>query len=188
MALLCVGLIAFLGIHLLPAVPRARQALVDRLGAQRYKGLFSLISAAGIVLIVAGFRYSGPRVPLFEPLPAAIALAPYAVTLAFILFAAANMRSHLRRMLKHPMLLGTLIWSAVHLLANGDRAGTVLFAAFLVYATVDLISAVARRAVKSFVPEARFDAMAIGGGIGVALIVMWLHRALFGVPVVPFGA
>jgi uncharacterized membrane protein len=187
MSLLIAGLVAFLGVHLLPTVPRARSALVDRLGAQRYKLLFSLAAAVGLVLIVVGFARSGPRVPWFESLPAAIAVAPSAMVVSFILFAAANMRGHLRRALRHPMLLGTLIWSAVHLLANGDRAGTVLFGAFLIYATVDLISAVARREVKSFVPQVKFDLMAIVGGAGVAFAVMTFHRVLFGVPVVPFG-
>jgi uncharacterized membrane protein len=187
MSLLIVGLIAFFAVHLIPAVPAARLALIDRLGPQRYKLLFSLASGVGLVLIVAGFAHSGPRIPLFEPLPAARALAPSAMIVSFILFAAANMRCHLRRLLQHPMLLGLLIWSAVHLLANGDRAGTLLFGAFLIYGTVDLVSAVTRRAVKPFVPEVKFDAMAIVGGVAVAALVMTFHRMLFGVAVVPFG-
>ena len=64
-----------------------------------------------------------------------MAIAPFAMTLAFILFAAANMRGHLRHALKHPMLLGLLIFSGVHLLANGDLRGTVLFGALLAYAS-----------------------------------------------------
>ena len=187
MSLLIVGLVAFLGVHLVPAFPRARLALVDRMGPQRYKLLFSLASAVGLVLIVLGFARSGPRVALFEPLPEAIAAAPSAMVIAFVLVAAANMRGHLRRVLQHPMLLGLLIWSGVHLLANGDRAGTVLFGAFLVYAVVDLVSAVARRAVKPFVPEKKFDVMAVVGGAVLAFVVMTFHRMLFGVPVVPFG-
>ena len=116
-----------------------------------------------------------------------MAAAPYAMVVAFILFAAANMRGHLRRTLRHPMLLGTLLWSGVHLAANGDRAGTLLFGAFFAWAAVDLVSAVARGAVASFEPEARFDVMAIVGGAVVAVAVAALHRVLFGVPVVPFG-
>jgi uncharacterized membrane protein len=187
MTLLATGLVVFLGIHLLPAIPGARNALRDRLGAGPYRAAFSLVSALGLVLIVAGFMRSGPKVPLFAPLPAAVAAAPYAMVAAFILFAAANMRGHLRRTLRHPMLLGTLLWSGVHLAANGDRAGTLLFGAFFAWAAIDLASAVARGAVASFEPEARFDVMAIVGGVLVALAVAALHRVLFGVPVVPFG-
>lgn len=187
MALLITGLVVFLGIHLLPAVPAARAALAARFGEQRYKGLFSVASALGLALIVAGYATAADRAPAFAPVPAARVIAPYAITMSFILFAAANMRGWLRRLLGHPMLLGLLIWASVHLLANGDRTGTVLFGAFVAYAVVDLVSAVRRHAVKSFEPVIRHDAIAIGGGIVVALIVMTLHRVLFGVPVVPFG-
>jgi uncharacterized membrane protein len=86
------------------------------------------------------------------------------------------------------MLLGLLLWASVHLLANGDRAGTVLFGAFLAYAIVDLVSVVRRGAVKAFVPVPRHDLIAVAGGTAVALAVMTFHRILFGVPVVPFGA
>jgi uncharacterized membrane protein len=75
----------------------------------------------------------------------------------------------------------------VHLLANGDLRGTLLFGAFLVYAVLDLASAISRHAVKSFVPSFKFDIMAIVGGVAVALAVMALHRVLFGVRVVAFG-
>ena len=109
------------------------------------------------------------------------------MTISFILFAAANMRGHMRRTLRHPMLLGLAIWATVHLLANGDRTGTVLFGAFLAYAAIDLVSAIGRGAVKTFVPEAKYDAMAVVGGIGVALVVMTFHRLLFGVPVTAFS-
>ena len=187
MTLLITGLAIFLGIHLLPAVPRARLAVVAGLGEQRYKAVFSLASAAGLALIVAGYAFSDDRGRVFAPLPAARAIAPYAMALSFVLFAAANMRGHLRRFLQHPMLIGILIWSTVHLLANGDRTGTVLFGAFFAYAAVDLVSAMQRRAVKPFEPVIRHDVIAVGAGIGVALAVMAFNRVLFGVAVVPFG-
>jgi len=187
MSLLITGLVVFLGVHLLPTVPRARLALAEGLGAQRYKALFTVASAAGLVLIVLGYAHSDQRDRVFAPFPAAVAIAPYAMTISFVLLAAANMRGHLRSVLRHPMLLGILLWSSVHLLANGDRTGTVLFGAFFAYAVVDLVSAVQRQAVKSFVPEFRFDLIAAVAGIGGALAVMTFHRVLFGVPVVPFG-
>jgi len=187
MKLLIAGLAIFLGVHLLPAVPSLRTALMARWSEQRYKGVFSLLSAIGLVLIVTGYVVADDRTRIFAPLPAARAIAPFAMVLSFILFAAANMRGHLRRIVKHPMLLGLLLWASIHLLANGDRAGTVLFGAFLAYAVVDLVSSIGRNAVKSFVPERKHDAIAVAGGAAVALAVMTLHRMLFGVPVVPFG-
>jgi uncharacterized membrane protein len=187
MTVLISGLAIFLGVHLLPTLPRLRDALVGRVGEQRYKGVFSIVSAAGLALIVAGYAWSDDQARVFAPVPAARAAAPWAMTLSFILLAAANMRGHLRSVLRHPMLLGVIVWSLVHLLANGDRTGTVLFGAFLAYALIDLASALARGAVKSFEPVPKHDAIAVGAGIVVALAVMTFHRMLFGVPVVPFG-
>jgi len=187
MSIMITGLILFLGIHLLPTVPRLRLGAVDRLGANRYKGFFALTSAVGLVLIIVGYARSGAGDRIFAPIPAAIGIAPYAMTVSLILFAAANMRGHLRHTLQHPMLVGVLIWSGVHLLANGDRTGTVLFGAFFAYAVVDLVSAIRRRAVKAFMPEAKFDLIAIVAGIAVALALMTFHRLLFGKAVVAFG-
>jgi len=188
MSLLVAGLVVFLGIHAVPMFPNLRHALATRLGDARYKGLFSLVSAAGLVLIVVGFGQAPSTPRVFAPFPAAIAVAPLAMTLAFILFAAANMRGYLRHALKHPMLLGLLLWATVHLLANGDLRGTLLFGAFLGYAVIDLVSATSRHAVKPFVPSVKFDMMAVAGGLMVAVGVMALHRLLFGVRAVTFGA
>ena len=138
-------------------------------------------------MIVAGYARSGARVPWFEPWPAARAIAPYAMTVSFVLLAAANLRSHLRRALGHPMLIGVAIWAVVHLAANGDAAGTVLFGSFLAYAVVDLASAIHRKTVKVFEPTAKHDGIAVVAGVVVALAVMALHRPLFGVATVPFG-
>lgn len=187
MALLVTGLVLFIGIHLLPTAPAWRTAVATRWGEQRYKGMFALVSFAGLALIVAGYTMAEPGPRLYAPWPVAIAVAPYAITLAFILLAAANLRTHLRRFVQHPMLLGLLIWALVHLCANGDTRGTVLFGAFVAYATYAIVSAVRRHAVKSFTPAARHDVIAIVAGIVLALVVMTFHRTLFGAVVAPFG-
>ena len=187
MLMLVTGLILFLGIHLLPTLPGLRFALVQHWGEQRYKGAFSLVALAGLALIVGGYAAAAPGARLFQPSPSAIVLAPYAITLSFVLLAGANLRGHIRRVLKHPMLIAIAIWAAVHLLANGDTRGTVLFASILAYALVDFVSAVQRHATRLFAPSARHDAMAVAAGIVAALAVMALHRVLFGAAVVPWG-
>jgi len=187
MTVLIAGLIVFLGLHLLPALPRARAALAGRLGAARYKGAFSLLSLLGLGMIVGGYALATPGPRLFEPSRAAIAAAPYAVSLAFILLAAARMRGNIRHTLKHPMLLGIVIWASVHLLANGDTRGTLLFASFLGFALLDLVSVLQRQATKRFEPSARYDLIAVAAGVVAAVAVMTLHRLLFGVAAVPWG-
>ena len=185
--MLIAGLVLFIGIHLLPMAPTLRARLVTQRGEPRYKGLFSLVSFAGFALIIAGYWTGERGAQLFAPVPAARALAPYAMTVSFILLAAANMRGRLRQTLRHPMLLGILIWAGVHLLASGDTRGTLLFGAFFAYALVDLVSVIARAAVKTFEPVLRHDVIAVVAGIVLALVVMAVHRLLFGVKVVSFG-
>ena len=92
MALLVAGLVLFLGIHLVPAVPALRTSLVARFGERGYKGAFSTLSAVGLVLVVIGFGVARGGPALFAPMPEAVALAPYAMAASFALFAAANLR------------------------------------------------------------------------------------------------
>jgi uncharacterized membrane protein len=187
MEILVLGLVLFLGIHLLPVLTGVRRALFARLGEKAYKGLFSVVSALGLVLIVVGYARAPSEPRLFTPFPAAIMLAPLAMLISFVLLAAANMRTHIRKTLKHPMLIGIGLWAAVHLLANGEAKATLLFGAFLAYVAIDLLSAVQRHATKNFTPVARQDAMAVGAGIVLALLVMAFHRHLFGVTAVHWG-
>ena len=187
MSVLIAGLVFFLGVHLLPALPGSRAAFVQRWGEQRYKGIFTLISFAGLALIIAGYAIATPGPQLFASSQTAIAIAPYAMTLSLVFFAAANMRTHVRQIVRHPMLLGLAIWAAVHLLANGDTRGTLLFASFLAYAAIDFVSVVKRHAVKEFMPTVRHDAIAVTAGVVIALAFMALHRPLFGVAVVHWG-
>jgi uncharacterized membrane protein len=187
MNLLAAGLVLFLGIHCVPMVQPVRSRLAQAWGEPRYKTVFSLVSAVGLVAIIAGWWAAGPGRPLFAPSPLAIAIAPYAMTIAFILLATSHSPSHLRAALRHPMLLGVILWALVHLLANGDTRGTLLFGAVLAFALVDLGSAIARHAGPTFQPRLRADVISVVAGTVVALLVMTLHRVLFGHAVVPFS-
>lgn len=187
MVLLTLGLAAFLGTHLVPVFPSLRAALERRWGEDRYKIYFSATAGIGLVLIAAGYALAPRGAQLFDPVAAATRLAPFAMSVSFILLAAANMRTHIRRALGHPMLLGVGIWAALHFLAGGHMKGCVLFGAFLAYVAIDLVSATVRASAKSFEPLAKHDVIAVAGGGLAALVVMAFHRLLIGVPAVPWG-
>lgn len=187
MIILVFGLALFLGVHLVPTLPRIRNRLLESYGEKRYKGVFSLISALGLVMIVIGYSQAPSEPRMFNPFPAAIAIAPIAMIISFVLLAAANMRTHIRRAVRHPMLIGVGIWAMVHLLANGHAKAILLFGAFLAYVLIDLISATRRHSVKPFNPVIKQDAIAIVAGILLALLVMSFHRQLFGVRAVAWG-
>jgi uncharacterized membrane protein len=112
MTVLILGLVLFLGVHLVPALPRLRAALAGRLGEKAYKGGFSVLALLGLVLIVVGYARAPAEPRLFAPFVGAHALAPALMIVSFILLAAANMKTHIRRSLRHPMLIGVGLWAA----------------------------------------------------------------------------
>ena len=188
MTLLILGLVLFLGAHALPMFRGLRDRLHRRMGEGPYKGAFSLVSGAGLVLIVIGYGQAPAEPRWFAPSIGAIHASGLVVPIALVLIAAGNMKGHIRARLRHPMLIGTLLWSAVHLLANGEVRTTMLFGAFLVWAALDLLSMRMRAPVqRGWQPHARYDAMAVGGGLGLAVLIMLFHRSLFGVAIVPWG-
>lgn len=182
MTVMIAGLVLFLGIHLVPTVPALRARLAAAMGTNAYRGVFSLVSASGLVLIVVGYRMAPEGAQLFAPLAPARAAAPILVALAFVLLASANMRTHIRALVSHPMLIGVILWAGVHLLANGDMTGTVLFASVLVWALIDLVSAIRRGAAKAFVPTWTHDAIALSAGLALAGLTLRYHGVIFNTP------
>ena len=58
MFVLALGLALMLGVHVFASLAGPRGRVVERIGADPYRGLHSLVAAAGLALIVWGFiRY-----------------------------------------------------------------------------------------------------------------------------------
>jgi len=178
------GLAVFFALHFATATPVVRQRLVMAIGGNAWKGVVALGSLAAVVLISIGWKFA-PSTVLFAPSPLAIRLAPVLVTIALMLFVigGGNLKAYIRRPLHHPMLVGVIIWSGTHLLANGGLRETVLFGSFLVFAVYALCSLMLAGKRATFVPAAKWDAIGIGIGLFVAVGVMHSHKWLFGVAV-----
>jgi uncharacterized membrane protein len=190
MGVLILGLILFLGIHTLTTMRTARAAVIGRLGEGPYKGLYSLISAVGLVLIVWGFsRYrSAGYIQVWDP-PFAI-FHPIALVLlwfAFVALASAYAPpSKIKATLRHPMLVAVKTWALSHLLVNGDLGSMLLFGALLAWAVYDRIAA-KRRGDPGAPPVAGFgrnDAIVVAIGTVAYIAVLWLHESLIGVAAV----
>jgi len=193
MKLMLLGLLLFLGSHSVRIFAEGwRTATVARIGENRWKAIYSLVSLAGFALLVWG--YGNARMepvvlwspPLFTRHLAALLTLP-----AFVLLAAAYVPGNgLKAKLRHPMILGVKLWAFAHLLANGNLADVVLFGSFLVWAMLDYRAARQRdRAaaaaggsgtVKSGNLAATL-ATTIGGVIAWAAFAFWGHAALIGV-------
>ncbi len=183
MLILILGLVIFFGIHFLPFFPAYRNQLHERLGENRYRGVFSIIALLGFILIVIGYSRAD-YAELWVPLPGARNLAFYLMPISLTLFAAANMKTLIRRYLRHPMALGTIIFAAVHLSANGDLASALVFGSFGLYAILSVISGEARgRVLDDGTAAIKFDLFSVVGGVGVYLVILKFHGSLFGASV-----
>lgn len=189
MALLIVGLIVFFAAHSFTTLREARAGLVARLGEGPYKIAHSLVSLAGLVLIIWGFgtyRAEG-YIPLWDP-PIGLRHAATLLLLpAMVLLAAAYAPAGLiKGVTQHPMLTGVKLWAFAHLLANGDLGSVILFGTFLAWAAYDRI-AVKRReggTVRVRTGWNRGDWIAVGlGAFAWIAFIGGLHRWLFGVGV-----
>lgn len=183
------GLAIFFGAHLFAAFrPRGDGDLPSRIGAGLYRGLFSLATLAGLVLIVIGYDALRGLTPVWDP-PFWTRHVPITLMLpAMILFVAAEApMGHIKRVVRHPMLAGVKLWAFSHLVANGDLASALLFGSFLAFAVLDRIVVKRRAPPASPSPQAalRGDIIAVGFGLLLyGVIVFWAHAALIGIPVI----
>jgi uncharacterized membrane protein len=188
MAILVLGLVIFLGTHSVHMLaPGWRERMIARIGLLPWKGLYSLASIIGLVLIIVGFGMARQAPVLLYVPPAWLKHLNALFTLiAFVLVAAAYVpRNHLKAKLGHPMLAGIKLWAAGHLLATGLLHDVVLFGAFLAWAAVDF--AVSRRRDRKIgtvypVGTLAGDAIAVVlGAVAWAIFAFLLHARLIGV-------
>jgi len=192
MSLLVLGLILFLGVHSVRIVSDGwRARTLARVGEHAWKGVYSLLSGLGLVLIVWGYGLAR-RAPvvLWEPPPGMRHLAGLLTLAAFVGIAAAYVpRNAIKASLHHPMVLGVKVWALAHLLANGTLADVLLFGGFLAWAVFDFRAARRRdRAAGTVYPPGKPAGTAAAIGVGVAawaVFALWGHAALIGVR--PFG-
>lgn len=191
MTILIIGIILFLGTHLLRVfVPGLRAAMVERLGLGGWRGLHSALSVITLVILIYGYAIA-PVINLYFP---PVWMAHLTLTLllpAMICLVAALLPAgHIATKTKHPMVLSVKIWALAHLLANGDLASVILFLAFLAWGVVLRISLKRRQrtgevTLRPFV-SARYDIAAVGLGVIVWLaFILKLHELLIGVAPLP---
>ena len=192
MTLLILGLVIFLGAHSTRIFAESwRGAQIARLGANGWKGLYSVASLIGFVLLVWGYGVARQEpVPLWTPSIGLRHLGSLLTLVSFVFLAAAYVpRNAIKARLHHPMTLGVKVWALSHLLANHTLADVLLFGGFLVWAVLCFRAARARdRAAGTVYPAgtAAGTAITVAVGLGAWMVfAMWLHGPLIGVR--PFG-
>ncbi|MBZ9654178.1 NnrU family protein [Phyllobacterium lublinensis] len=190
MLVLILGIIIFLGVHSVRIVaPEWRLAKMEQWGDNAWKGLYSVVSLVGFVLIVWGYGIARPDAPiLYEPPAWMKHITELLMLFAFIFLGVYIAKpGKMKPALKHPMLIAIKTWALAHLLANGDLASLILFLSFLAWAVVDRI-AIKRQeraglAAPYIVPgPASNDVIAIVIGLVLYGLFVWkLHELLIGV-------
>jgi len=184
MPVLVVGLLAFFGIHSVRIVASGFRDEQIAANTGRWKGIYSLVSLAGLVLIIFGWMLYRPTAePVFEPPVWGRHAAVLLVWIGFVLNAAAYGKpTRIKAAVKHPMLLGVMAWALGHLLANGDLASVLLFGSFLIYTVIDRIAMARRPSAPIIVSGLRADVIALVTGTALYLLFLFvLHPVLFGV-------
>jgi uncharacterized membrane protein len=189
MIYLVLGLGLFLGMHSISIVaPAWRDRTAARLG-NAWRGLYSLITIAGLIVIVWGYGIARQNpVMLYAPPAWTHYITAVLMLPVFTLFLAAYLPGRLKGAFKHPMLLSVMLWAVAHLIATGMLANVVLFGGFLAWAVADLISF--RWRTQRPIPMAPSmklnDGIAIVAGLVVYIVFEhWLHVRLIGVQPLP---
>jgi uncharacterized membrane protein len=186
MSQLIAGLIIFLGVHSVSIVNEPwRDTMADRLRVWTWKGIYSIIALAGLVLIIRGYGEARADVVELYSTPAWLQHISILILIpVFPLLVGAYVPGRIKAAVGHPMLLATKLWAAAHLIANGTLADLVLFGSFLMWVFADLLS-VSKRQPRQIpgAPPSRFNdwiAVVVGLVLYFAFL-FWLHEIFFGV-------
>ena len=161
MTSLILAALTFIGIHLGVSGTNMRDRLVARFGLRAYMVLFSLASVGAIVWLVNAYN-TAAYLPSWGQLqwwkPFAIVLMLPAFLLVVVGLTTPNPTAVAQeervdqapvgivRITRHPFLMGTSLWAAIHLVGNGDVASLLFFGALLVVSVAGTVSIDAKRA------------------------------------------
>lgn len=169
MTQLFLAILVFLAAHVIPAATGLRSAAVARIGRGAYVALYSVVSLASLIWVVAA-ALTAPLIPLW-PTSRALALIPIiAMAPACVLFVMGAARPNpvsvsfrggpvdperpgVTAVTRHPILWAFFLWGGSHAIANGDAASLVLFGGSAAFSLVGM-RVVERRAIRRGAGEA----------------------------------
>jgi len=191
--LLVIGLVVFIGIHVVPTKPELRQAFAGRYGEAAYRGGFSVVAAIGLALIVYGYHkvqlHPGKNPVLWYPPHWGRHVAMALMLPVFPLIVATFLPGRIAGVIRHPMITAIKFWALAHLFVRGDAASLLLFVGLLAWAVYGRITLKQREAEGLVTVRGGpvvNDVIAIVAGLALyAIFVKWGHPLLIGVNVIP---
>lgn len=189
MALLIIGLVLFLGMHMVRILaPEFRNNMIARMGNGGWQISYTVVSILGIVLIVYGYgsyRWNGPVIYQTPFWMGHITVLLMAVSFVLIVSGNIPATGYIKARMKNPMLIGVKVWAVAHLLANGDLASIIMFGSFLAWAIFAVIAIKRRGGESPVASSAMPDYLSLAIGLTLwAVFGYWLHAWLIGVPAI----
>jgi len=183
MEIMLSGFVLFIGVHLFPSLPGTKDGLTQKLGTRGYKGLFALASLIGMIVIVMGMGRVEWTLLWVAPVWGR-ALTLSAMPFVIVLLCAAHMPCNIKRIIRHPMLWAVVLWSMLHLTANGDLASTILFGGFALFSIIMMIL-INRRDPKPEVVKVPWfkDVIVLALGGFIYMGILHSHQYFTGVPI-----
>ncbi|MDK1493623.1 NnrU family protein [Sinorhizobium sp. 7-81] len=138
----------FLALHMVPAMPKLREWLIQRLGRKGYFAGYSLLSIVALAWVFHA-ALTLDFIPLWDPAPwqawVTFVLAPLGIffvlaglfsenPLSISIFQGTGGTGAVVSITRHPVLWGFLVWAAGHVIPNGDLRSLVLFGGFALFA------------------------------------------------------
>jgi uncharacterized membrane protein len=186
--ILIIGLVVLLGAHIFVTLRGSRARLIERLGTNGYRGLFSIVAIVGLVLVVWGYgEYRAHEwAQIWSPSAFMRHITVGLMLFAVIFLTAAFIPSHIKAWLKHPMLASIKTWALAHLLSNGDLGSILLFGSFLAWGVYARIAAKRRGDLGATAAPAGWinDVIVVVLGVVIYLLLgYYFHPYAIGVPV-----
>jgi uncharacterized membrane protein len=139
MTLLIAGLALWIMAHFFKRLaPEMRKGMDAKMGAGPARGIMSLLIIGSIVLMVIGYR-AAPTEFIYTLPSWTRHLNSTLMIIAVIMMGMGSSKGRARTWLRHPMLWGIVVWSAAHLLVNGDVASIVLFGGMGLWALASML-------------------------------------------------
>lgn len=138
MNLLIAGLVLWTVAHFFKRLaPQMRAGMTAKMG-NGSKGVMALLILISVVLMVLGYR-AAPVEFVYETPSWARHVNNTLMIISVALLGMGSSKGRARTWLRHPMLMGVIVWSIAHLLVNGDVASIVLFGGMAAWAVASML-------------------------------------------------
>lgn len=185
MILLILGVLLWIFAHLMKrTAPGLRGVVSGIAGEEPSKGVMAGLIILSVILMVIGYR-SWDAETVYALGSWARHLNNLLMLFAVLFFGLSASKGRSRAWLRHPMLLGFLIWSIAHLLVNGTTADIVLFGGLALWALAEILiinrqTVWVRKEPGTAVGDIRVVTISLVVYVVIALVHGWIGPSPFG--------